>query len=110
MGPKDAPMIWKTMMALPARPVIASTMLTTVPIPTEMNGLTLGKVVLKLLAAINAEKQAGGNAATASRNRTRPAPCPIRMLGIKLGVWRIRPGGLVLAAAAAASLLNSGEP
>ena len=55
---------------LPATPVTARTMLTTVPMPTEMNGFTLGSVVLKLLAAINAEKQAGGKAARASRNIT----------------------------------------
>ena len=44
--------------------------LTAVPMPTEMNGFTLGSVVLKLLAAIKAEKHAGGNAAMASRNIT----------------------------------------
>ena len=38
--------------------------------PTEMNGFTFGSVVLKLLAAMNDEKQAGGNAAMASRNIT----------------------------------------
>ena len=45
-------------------------MLTAVPMPTEMNGFTLGSVVLKLLAAMKDEKQAGGNAAMASRNIT----------------------------------------
>ena len=38
-------------------------MLTTVPMPTERNGLTFGMTVLKLLAAMNDEKQAPGNAA-----------------------------------------------
>ena len=38
-------------------------MLTIVPMPTETNGLTLGMTVLKLLAAMNDEKQAPGNAA-----------------------------------------------
>src|SRR5208337_4970094 len=109
MGPKDAPMIWKTMIALPARPVIASTMLTTVPMPTETNGFTLGKVVLKLLAAINAEKHAGGKAASASRNKIRGALLPM-MIGIKSDVWTIRPGGLVLDPAATAAALKSGEP
>ena len=45
--------------------------------PTEMNGLTLGSVVLKLLAAMKAEKQAGGKAAIASRymKTDRPWSC-----------------------------------
>ena len=38
-----------------------------VPMPTEMNGLSFGNVVLKLFAAMNAEKQAGGNAASPVR-------------------------------------------
>ena len=33
------------------------------PMPTERNGFTLGMTVLKLLAAMNDEKQAPGNAA-----------------------------------------------
>ena len=38
-----------------------------VPMPHEIKGFTLGSVVLKLFAAINEEKQAGGKAAIASR-------------------------------------------
>ena len=56
--------------------------LTVVPMPTEMKGFTLGSVVLKLLAAMNAEKQAGGKAATASRNITHFAFSGPRILGM----------------------------
>src|SRR5215813_5778464 len=53
----------KTLGRLPAQPVIARIMLITAPIPTDTKGLTLGRVVLKLLAAMNDEKQAPGNEA-----------------------------------------------
>ena len=66
-GPNEAPIIVNTETTSPAQPVTASRILTAVPIPTEMNGLTFGSVVLKLLAAMNAEKQAGGMAAIARR-------------------------------------------
>src|ERR1039458_1056692 len=109
MGPKEAPMIWKTMIALPASPVIASAMLTAVPMPTETNGLTLGNVALKLLAAINAEKHAAGNAEITSRNNMTPA-LRCRRIVIKSGVWRIRlgvPGGVAWAAVAVAAATAS---
>ena len=70
-------MITKTPTASPARPVMARMMLTAAPMPTEMNGFTCGSVVLKLLAAMKEEKQAGGNAAMARGNIThlaRPSP------------------------------------
>ncbi len=63
-------MITNTAMALATTPVTARMIATTVPMPTEMNGFTFGSVVLKLLAAMKDEKQAGGNAAMASRNIT----------------------------------------
>ena len=58
---------------LEARPVTANTILTAAPIPTEINGFTCGSVVLKLFAAMNDEKHAGGNAASASKNMRMPA-------------------------------------
>ena len=78
-------MIWKTMIASPARPVIAKRMLTAAPMPTETNGFTPGNVVLKLFAAMKDEKHAGGKAANARRNSTRPALLP-NNTGIRLGV------------------------
>ena len=60
----------------PATLVTARTMLTIAPMPTEMNGLTLGMTVLKLLAAMNEEKQAPGNAASVR---------PIMMSGYSAG-------------------------
>ncbi len=54
----------KTLTRSPATRLTARVMLTMAPIPTERNGLTLGIVVLKLLAAMNEEKQAPGNAAS----------------------------------------------
>src|ERR1035437_7964807 len=107
MGPKEAPMILKTMMAWPAKPVMARTMLTAAPMPTEMNGFTPDSVVLKLLAAMNEEKHADGNAEMASRNMISPAALLPISTGIRPGVWRIKPS---LPAAATAALLNSGEP
>ena len=65
---KEAPITTNTSTTLFAAPVAASRMLTSVPRPTEMNGLTLGSVVLKLLAAMNDEKHAGGKDAMASKN------------------------------------------
>ena len=57
-------MIPKTLPSSPATLVTARTMLTIAPMPTEMNGLTLGITVLKLLAAMNEEKHAPGKAAS----------------------------------------------
>src|SRR6185369_14236085 len=83
-------------------------MLTAAPMPTETNGVTFGSVVLKLLAAINEEKQAGGNAATASRNMTHFAASLPRTTGIKLNESRMKLFCSVPAATALA--LRSGEP
>jgi hypothetical protein len=83
-------------------------MLTAAPIPTEMNGLTFGSVVLKLLAAMKAEKQAGGNAATARRNMTHLATPGPRTTGIRLKESSIK---LFLSPPKANALaLISGEP
>ncbi|OQB89844.1 MAG: hypothetical protein BWX84_02237 [Verrucomicrobia bacterium ADurb.Bin118] len=68
IGPNDAPMMTNTGTTCAARPVTARMMLTAAPKPTEMNGFTLGNVVLKLFAAMKDEKHADGNAANASRN------------------------------------------
>ena len=57
-------MMPKTLGRSPATLVIARAMLTIAPMPTEMKGLTLGITVLKLLAAMNEEKQAPGKAAS----------------------------------------------
>src|SRR5512137_2418897 len=76
-------------------PVIARMTLTVVPMPTEMNGLTLGSVVLKLLAAMKAEKQTGGNAAMASRNITHLAlsgPSTVGMSSKELRLSLFAPG------------------
>ena len=67
MGPKEAPITEKTEITSPAKPETARKILTAVPIPTERKGGTLGSVVLKLLAAMNDEKHAGGKAAIAKR-------------------------------------------
>ena len=47
-----------------------------------MKGFTLGSVVLKLLAAMKAEKQAGGKAAMASRNMTHFEASGPRIVGM----------------------------
>src|SRR5208337_551142 len=63
IGPNEAPMMPKTPPRLPATLVTARMMLTIAPMPTDRNGFTLGRTVLKLLAAMNEEKQAPGKAA-----------------------------------------------
>src|SRR5437588_9138483 len=83
-------------------------MLTAAPIPTETNGLTLGSVVLKLLAAMKEEKHAGGKAATASRNITHLATSLPSTTGIKLNESIIKLFCSVPAAIALA--LRSGDP
>ena len=83
-------------------------MLTAAPIPTEMNGFTCGRVVLKLLAAMNEEKQPGGKAATAKRNMTHFPISGPSTTGIRLKVSRMKPFFSVPAAIAFA--LISGEP
>ena len=65
-------MIVKTPMAFPARPLTARITATSVPAPQLIRGLTLGRVVLKLLAPISDEKHAGGKAASASRYMKTP--------------------------------------
>src|ERR1700733_15096727 len=78
-------------MTLATKPVTARMMLTAAPMPTERKGLTFGSVVLKLFAAINDEKQAGGKAGTANRNMTHFAvSCP-RIAGIKSNELRLAP-------------------
>ena len=59
-GPKDAPINTKTPAAFPAQPDTARTHAMAAPTPTDRNGFTLGRVVLKLFAAMNDEKQAAG--------------------------------------------------
>src|SRR5437868_3364729 len=63
IGPNEAPIIPKTLSRLPAHPVTAIMMLMIAPMPTERKGFTWGMTVLKLLAAMNDEKQAPGNEA-----------------------------------------------
>src|SRR5579859_3668368 len=72
IGPKEAPMMPKTAGSFAAhfasagepKGIIAISILTMEPIPTEIKGFTLGMVVLKLLGAMNDEKQAPGNEAS----------------------------------------------
>src|SRR5450756_686064 len=99
-------MIWNTMIALPAQPERARAMLTAAPMPTEMKGLTFDRVVLKLLAAMKEEKQAGGKAAIASRNIIHLAALTPMITGIRPGLCRI----IFPPPAVTAALLNSGEP
>src|SRR5512133_2397172 len=71
IGPKEAPIMpntlgsWAAHLASGAalKGNTAIRMLTIAPMPTDTNGLTFGSVVLKLLAAMNEEKQALGKAA-----------------------------------------------
>src|ERR1035437_5383049 len=99
-------MIWNTMIALPAQPERARAMLTAAPMPTEMKGLTFDSVVLKLLAAMKEEKQAGGKAAIASRNIIHLAGLPPGFGGTGRGFAR----SFFPPPAVTAALLNSGEP
>src|SRR5579875_2997047 len=66
MGPKEAPMRPNTAPKSPATRVTAKRMLTKAPKPTDRKELTCGITVLKLLAAMNDEKQAPGKAASVS--------------------------------------------
>src|SRR5579883_329777 len=64
MGPNEAPMKPNTAPKSPATRVTAKRMLTKAPKPTDRKELTCGITVLKLLAAMNDEKQAPGKAAS----------------------------------------------
>src|ERR1035437_3240250 len=99
-------MIWNTMIALPAQPERARAMLTAAPMPTEMKGLTFDRVVLKLLAAMKEEKQAGGKAAIASRNII----CWAAFTPVFGGTGRGFGKFFFPPPAVPAALLNSGEP
>src|SRR5579875_2908267 len=79
MGPKEAPMRPNTAPKSPATRVTAKRMLTKAPKPTDRKELTCGITVLKLLAAMNDEKQAPGKAASVRPTimaDTRPAGRP----------------------------------
>src|SRR6185312_12469806 len=76
MGPKDAPTIPKKPTRLPARPVIAKMALTVIAATVEAVRGILGNIVLKLLAAINDEKQVGTREAAAKRKNMRGANAP----------------------------------
>ena len=62
-------MMPNTPAALPALPESTSAIEAAVPMPHEMNGLTFGRVFLKLAAAISELKQAGGKAAMANSSQ-----------------------------------------
>ena len=83
-------MITKTGTTRPASPVTARMMLTAAPMPTDTKGFTFGSVVLKLLAAMKAEKQADGNAAIASRKAIHLNAVGPRITGMRLTGFRMK--------------------
>src|SRR5271170_6598041 len=108
IGPKDAPITTKTGMILPAYPVTENRMLTAAPTLTEAAGEIIGSVVLKLLAAMKAGTQAGGNAAAASRNMAHLAVLGSSTTGIKPKESRMKP--FLVAPRAMALERISGDP
>jgi hypothetical protein len=76
IGPKDAAIILKNPIRLSATPLMARMALIVTPTIVDTGRETLGSIVLKLFAAIKAEKQVGTRQAAAKRKNITGARAP----------------------------------
>jgi hypothetical protein len=76
MGPKDAATMLKKPIRLSATPLMARIALNVTPAMVDTGRETLGNMVLKLLAAMKAEKQVGTRQAAAKRKNITGARAP----------------------------------